>query len=242
MSSQHIPKEQLTAYERWEMAAFDEAERMTLAMRQAEAGRAAASTSPAAVSQTPTPTPPPLDAAALVALREQAREEGRAAGFAEGFEAGRAEGYAGGAGLAKAEAAHMAALARDFTASLEASESGLADAMLQLSLDLAAQMICTSLLVRKELVLPVVREAIAALANPHGHPGLLIHPDDADLIREHLGDTLAHSGWRILEDAQIPRGGCRVENGGAEIDATLVTRWRRIIETLGQQTDWIDPK
>lgn len=240
MSSQHIPKEQLTAYERWEMAAFDEAERMTLAMRQAEASRAAAGPAPALAPEPPTPSP--IEAAALEALRAQAREEGRAAGFAEGFEAGRAEGYAGGAGLAKAEAAHMAALARDFTASIEASETGLADAVLQLSLDLAAQMLCTSLQVRKELVLPVVREAIAALANPHGHPSLLIHPDDAGLVREHLGDTLAHSGWRILEDAQIPRGGCRVENGGAEIDATLVTRWRRVIETLGQQTEWIDQR
>ena len=238
MSSQYIPKEQLTAYERWEMAAFDEAERMTIAMRQAEAGHAAAvqqSNPPlAAVAATPSP----LDEAELAALRQQARD----AGHAEGFEAGRTEGYADGAAMAKAEAAHMAALARDFTLSIEASETGLADAVLQLSLDLAAQMICTSLQVRRELVLPVVREAIAALANPHGHPSLLIHPDDAGIVREHLGDTLAHSSWRILEDAQIPRGGCRVENGGAEIDATLVTRWRRVIETLGQQTDWIDPQ
>lgn len=242
MSHEYIPKEKLTAYERWEVAAFDEAERMARAMRDAEA---AAPVAVAAVDEVTAPPPtvaPVVDEVALAAIRQQAFDEGRAEGLARGFDEGRAEGLASGEAQAKLESARIGALARNFALSIDASEAGLADAVLQLSLDLAAQVMCTAIQIKPDVIMPVVREAIAALSNPHGHPSLLINPDDAEIVRKHLGEQLSHTGWRIFEDPQIPRGGCRIENGGAEIDATLTTRWRRVIETLGQQTDWLEPR
>lgn len=239
MSNQHIPKERLSAWERWEMAAFDEAERMAQAMREAAPKVEAPTPEPAPPAAPPAPV---IDEAALAELRQRAHDEGRAAGYEMGFAEGKAAGFASGEDAARKECARIEALARHFALSLEAGEGGLADALLQLSLDVAAQVLITSLQVRRDLILPTVREAIALLTNAHGHPNLLIHPDDAELIRHHLGDQLSHSGWRIVEDARIQRGGCRVENAGAEIDATLVTRWRRVVETLGQQTDWLEPK
>jgi flagellar assembly protein FliH len=237
MSSQHIPKEQLTAWERWELAAFDEAERMTKAMREAKAS--ADRPAPDPVPPEPVPTAPAIDEATLAAIRQSAHDEGRAAGYEQGFAEGRAAGLARGEEAARKECARIEALARSFALSLEAGEGGLADALLQLSLDVAAQILITHLQVKRDLILPTVREAIALLTNAHGHPSLLLHPDDAEIVRQHLGDQLSHSGWRVVEDARIQRGGCRVENAGAEIDATLVTRWRRVVETLGQQTDWL---
>jgi flagellar assembly protein FliH len=240
MSNQHIPKEQLSAWERWELAAFDEAERMTQAMREAAAPTDRPS--PDAAMVPPAAPPPAIDEAALAELRQRAHDEGRAAGYEQGYSEGKVAGFASGEEAAKKECARIEALARNFALSLEAGEGGLADALLQLSLDVAAQVLITSLQVKRELVLPSVREAIALLTNAHGHPSLLLHPDDAEIVRQHLGDQLSHSGWRVIEDARIQRGGCKVENAGAEIDATLVTRWRRVVETLGQQTDWLDPQ
>jgi len=242
MSHEYIPKERLTAYERWEVAAFDEAERMARAMREAEAAAPVIAATATEASEPAPPAPPAIDEAALAAIRQQAFDEGHAEGLTKGFEAGRAEGLASGEAESKIEIARIGALARNFSLSLDASEAGLADAVLQLSLDLATQVMCTAIQVKPEVIMPVVREAIAALVNPHGHPNLLINPDDAEIVRKHLGEQMAHTGWRIFEDPQIPRGGCRIENGGAEIDATLTTRWRRVIETLGQQTDWLDAR
>lgn len=244
MSSGYIPKERLTAYERWEVAAFDEAERMAQAMQDAEAAAPqAAAADPAAAPDAP-PAEVKLSPEELAALREQAMAEGRAAGFAEGFEsgfaAGQAKGYASGEAAMLAEVAAIAALTKNFAQAIESSETQLADEMLTLALDIAAQVLRTSLKLKPELVLPVVREAIAALVNPHGHPTLAINPDDAALIREQLGEQLAHSGWRLIEDPQIARGGCRVDNSGAEIDATLPSRWRRVVDSLGRQGDWLD--
>lgn len=239
MTNQYIPKERLTAYERWEMAAIDEADRMAKAMREAEA--AAPPVAPPSPPEAPSVPPPPvIDPAELAAIRQQAFDEGRAAGHAEGFQAGHSEGLTAGDVLIKAEIAKLAALARNFSLALETCETQLADSLLALSIDIATQVLRTSLKTKPELMLPAVREAIALLTNPHGHPSLLVNPDDAALIRQQLGEQLAHTGWRIFDDPQISRGGCRIENGGAEIDATLNTRWRRVIENLGQQSDWLD--
>lgn len=243
--SNYIPKERLTAYERWEVAAFDEAERMAKAMQ------VAAGTLPLTAPQTsaqsidaipsaPAPETPAISEEELTKLREQAFSEGRAAGFEDGFKSGQADGYASGEALIKAESEKIATIATSFALSIENSEAQIADDLLALALDIAAQVLRISLKHKPELILPTVREAIGALANPHGHPSLLLHPDDASLVREQLGDLLAHTGWRILEDTQMSRGGCRVENGGAEIDATLEIRWQRAIESLGQEREWLD--
>lgn len=244
MSSGYIPKERLTAYERWEVAAFDEAERMALAMQDAAAAAPQAEAADPALTPDTTPAATTLSPEELTALREQAMAEGRAAGFAEGFEsglaAGEAKGYASGEAAILTEVAAIANLAKNFGQAIESSEAEVADELLTLALDIAAQVLRTSLKTKPELILPVVREAIAALVNPHGHPTLAINPDDAALVRDQLGEQLTHTGWRLIEDPQIARGGCRVDNSGAEIDATLPSRWRRVIDSLGRQGDWLD--
>jgi flagellar assembly protein FliH len=244
MSSGYIPKERLTAYERWEVAAFDEAERMAQVMQDAaDAAPPAEAADPELTADAP-PAEATLSPEELATLREQAMAEGRAAGFEAGFEegfaSGQAKGYASGEATMLSEVAAIAALTKNFTQAIEASEGHLADELLSLALDIAAQVLRTSLKTKPELILPVVREAIGALVNPHGHPTLAINPDDAALIRDQLGEQLSHSGWRLIEDPQIARGGCRVDNSGAEIDATLPSRWRRVIDSLGRQGDWLD--
>lgn len=236
MSNQYIPKERLTAYERWEMAAFDEAEQLAKSVREAEASAPLA----AAAAAPPVPPPPAVSEEELAAIRQQAFDEGRADGFEAGMKEGHAEGYASGEGLAKSEGDALGALAKNLSRAIEATETRLAEDLLTLALDIAAQVLRTSLKVKPDLILPVVREAMAALTNPHGHPSLQLHPEDAALVRQNLGDQLSHSGWRILEDAQMPRGDCRIENGGAEIDATLATRWQRVIDSLGKKSEWLD--
>lgn len=96
-----------------------------------------------------------------------------------------------------------------------------AEQLLATAVEIANQVLRHSLKIKPELILPVVREAIATL-HPHlGHPALFAHPDDAALIRSQLGEQLAHNNWRIIEDASLTAGGCAVELGASEIDATL---------------------
>jgi flagellar assembly protein FliH len=54
-----------------------------------------------------------------------------------------------------------------------------------------------------------------------------------------MGEQLTHSGWKIFEDARIERGGVRIETANSQIDASLETRWNRVVAALGQDTTWL---
>lgn len=201
MASGVIPKEHLSAYERWEMNRFDE----------------------------PAPREVKLTTADQVEqIHQQAVEDGRKAGYEEGRK------------RAAAEAARLSQLAAAFTRETAELDQQLARHTLDLALEVARQMLRTALEVRPELVLPVIREAIQGMATPGGERFLHLHPEDARIAREHLDDLLDGTGWKIMEDAGIARGGCRTSTALGEVDATLDTRWRRIVATLGVDTGWLD--
>jgi flagellar assembly protein FliH len=157
-------------------------------------------------------------------IQRQAREEGFQAGHAEGVQ------------KAMQDNQRFA----DLIAALEMQvDEQVAHELLDLSLDVARQMLHQALKVNPELLLGVVREAIGTL--PHYNQGahLVLHPDDAVLVRERMGEQLSHTGWKIFEDARVERGGARLETANSQIDASLETRWNRVVAALGQDTSWL---
>ena len=223
-----IPKEKLTAYQRWEVAAFDEAE------QAARKARAAAKEAPP-----PTPESEPEDESPPVVLPTAADIDRM---YTEAQQQGYAAGYEEGTAQARAETAQIDALLTGVQQSISELDQQVAEQLLATAVEIASQILRQSLQVKPELLIPVVREAITTL-HPHtGHPVLLAHPKDAALIRSHLGDQLAHNNWRVIEDNTLTPGGCRVELGSSEVDATLETRWRRVIESIGINQDWLSNK
>jgi flagellar assembly protein FliH len=157
-------------------------------------------------------------------IQRQARDEGFQAGYAEGLQ------------KALQDNGRFAEL---ITAFEQQMDEQVARELLDLSLDIARQVLHQALKVNPELLLGVVREAIGTL--PHVNQGahLILHPDDAALVRERMGEQLTHSGWKIFEDARIERGGVRIETANSQIDASLETRWNRVVAALGQDTTWL---
>ncbi len=228
--------EKLTAYQRWEVAAFDEAEQA--AKRAAEAAaQAPAEPATEAVEATPQLVLPTADE--IERMHIEAHEQGYAAGHAEGYAAGLAAGHNEGLVSAQASAAKIDALMGSLQQSLATLDQQVANRLLATAVEIASQVLRQSLRVKPELLLPVVREAVATLYPHGGHPTLFAHPDDAALIRTHLGEQLAHSNWRIIDDATLSVGGCRVEVGASEVDATFETRWQRVIEAIGIGPEWL---
>lgn len=219
----YIPREQLDAYRRWQAESFDP---------------------PRPVPATPPPPEPDPDldadseAVTGVSLPtaeeiEHIHNEAHTAGYQAGFEEGREEAYRAGLEAAQIEAQRIAALAENVENALAAIDQTVADQILALALEVASQVLRGTVSARPETLIPVVREAIAALPLHHGHVALHIHPDDAAMVRDHLGDHFAQSGWRIIEDREIQAGGCQLLAGSSEIDASLETRWKRVIESIG---------
>jgi flagellar assembly protein FliH len=108
-----------------------------------------------------------------------------------------------------------------------------ADALLDLSLEVARQVLRRELALHRDAALPVVREAIALIVDHAAHPRVHLNPQDYELVRAELEADASHRGCRFVSDASVEPGGCRIETPQGEIDATLATRWRRVVCALG---------
>ena len=216
MSNATIPKEQQTAYQRWEMKSFGDNRSSTK-----EAATAAASNK-LTIEQT-----------------AQLREEARAKGYAEGLAEGRAAGLAQGRAEAAGEMSHLRAIAETFSQEVTRVDEIISQDLMNLALDIAKAMLKTSLSVHPELVLPIVSEAIHYLPSLQQPAILFLNPNDAAIVKDHMSDELNKAGWRVAEDMHLQRGGCRIETATNQIDASTQTRWQRIAEALGKESDWL---
>ncbi|HZW14166.1 MAG TPA: flagellar assembly protein FliH [Noviherbaspirillum sp.] len=217
-----IPKEKLSAYQRWELASFGD-DRPS-AQHSAEAAAAA-------TKQT---------AEQIAKMREQAQQQGYDEGHAEGYAQGRAAGLEAGRAEAAREAQRMRQIADTFGSEVARVDEAIANDVLELALDLAKAMLKTALKVRPELVLPIVSEAIRYLPSVQQPALLVLHPQDAELVRNHMADELAKAGWRVSEDPQMEPGGCHIETASNQIEASPAVRWQRIADALGKHSEWIE--
>jgi flagellar assembly protein FliH len=164
-----------------------------------------------------------------------AREDGRRAGFAQGH----AEGLA----RAREEVAAIAAVHTRLAELAESLEQRLAGEVLALTLDLVRQMVRQAIRVHPELVLAVIREAVRSFPDLGPGPKLMLHPEDAAVVRAIAQDGDEDlAAWVIVEDERLERGGCRIQTASSEIDATLDNRWRRVVASLGRDDAWLDTR
>ncbi|HEX6734989.1 MAG TPA: flagellar assembly protein FliH [Azonexus sp.] len=231
-----IPKEELASYQRWQINSFD---RKPAPAAPAEAPPPAREEP---VLEVPVPaTEPALQlptAEDIERMHEEARAQGYAAGLAEGREAAAEE-----ARQTAAEAAQrIGGLLGDLQQSLDQIDQTVAEQLLELAIEVAAQVTRGQIAARENVLLPIVREAIATLPLHHGHVTLRLNPADAEAVRRLLGDELGHSGTQIVEDGTISVGGCLVQAGASEIDASIETRWKRVLEAIGAKPQaWQNP-
>ncbi|MDR0564117.1 MAG: flagellar assembly protein FliH [Azoarcus sp.] len=248
------------AYRRWEPPDFD----TPAPPPPAPEKRAQKPSAPPATEPAPPPTPALKlpTAADIERIHEEARKtgfdegfaEGRDSGFAEGkeagyraghdagFEEGQKEGQKTGFEESKtateAEAQRLNGLVTQLESSLKKLDTEIAEELLSLSVELARKVLQHTLAVEPEAVVSAIRAVLQTL--PQIRAQIHLNPDDVALAHKYLGDELNQGGHILLEDETVSRGGCRVETPSAEIDATMETRWRRTIESLGREhAPWV---
>jgi flagellar assembly protein FliH len=204
-SSEILARENLSAYQRWELASL------------------AGSTPGNGHEQ---------------AAREAELAAVRAAALAEG----RAAGYAAGLAQAGAERVRLAALLATLDTAVGEHEQRLMDEVLDLALVLGRQLVGEALAIRREFVLPLVSAALQQLPQSTQRVQLLVNPGDLDIVGRFLGGDATHARCQLLADPMVAPGGCRIETEQCEIDATLPTRWRRLLAGLGRSDDWLEPE
>ncbi|HOY69911.1 MAG TPA: FliH/SctL family protein [Methylotenera sp.] len=218
MTSFATPKEQQTAYERWEMSSFVDDLGQTRTLKPKSEKNIS-------------------DANVLSKILENARKEAFEKGIQEGFTVGMAKARE----QAGAEKQAFMQLMQNFNAALEKKDEQIAEDVLALALDIAKSMLKIKLNVDPSIILPLVMDAIHYLPSVQKPARILVHHDDARILRDYLAEELLSQEWQVQEDSNIERGGCLVETGANQIDATNALRWKRITEALAQKNDWLLP-
>lgn len=209
MSRPLIPKEKLSAYQRWELDSFEE--------------------------ETTTPGITLPTASEIEHIHQSAHQEGHSAGHQQGYEAGFKQGMSD----ALEKVNRIQSVLSSFDQELQRLDQEISQDILSLSLAIAKQIIQQAIAVRPELLLSVVREAIGQLPAFNQHAHLVLNPTDAILVKEHMGDQLEHTGWKIIEDPRIERGGCEIETTNSQVDASLSNRWKRVVSAIALNNDWL---
>ncbi|MEK6748670.1 MAG: flagellar assembly protein FliH [Pseudomonadota bacterium] len=236
-SSKVIQKEKLTAFQRWELPAVGVGDEIVTPQIPKQ-------------EEIPEVKYPTVDE--IQKIQKDAYDEAYAAGMVSGKEEGRKLGVEEGKiegnklGIAAGKE-EMRALGRKIEELFAVMSEPLAELDERVEQELVALVIAmTKNLVRREIktdpgqIVAAVRQGVAVLPVSARNVRVLLHPEDAALVREILavGEEVEESRWRIVEDAALARGGCHIESDESRIDATVEARLMRVIsQVLGGERE-----
>jgi flagellar assembly protein FliH len=163
----------------------------------------------------------------------EGREQGLAQGSEEGREIGLRSGHAEGIEIAREQAAGLDELANAVAKALNTLEQEIGQALISLAVRIAEQVLNTTLDNQPKKILDLVGEIINIAPEHNGLLQLRLNPQDLELIQQFFAQDSNPRPYRLIADECITRGGCIAETTLGLIDATLETRWQRVIATLG---------
>jgi flagellar assembly protein FliH len=190
----------------------------------------AAGTGPA-----PSPESAALQARSLVAAAEaeagRIREQARAEGQAQGFAAGREEARAALDPAASALAEALSALAE-----LQDRAAGRVEHQaVELAVRLAEKVVAGAIAVEPERLLDVVSGALRTIVERE-RVTVLVHPADLDLLRDRIAEVTSSLGGiehlEVQEERRVGRGGAILRTTFGEVDARLGTKLARAREVV----------
>lgn len=159
----------------------------------------------------------------LQALEAAAREEG----YASGHASGRAEGLASGESEVRRMIAQMEGILDGFTRPLARLDNEVADALSDLAVRIAGNLLGRTYQADPTLLADLVREALDAVGTSSREVELRLHPDDLGVLAPHLAGL---SGVRLTDDTSLARGELRLHSESMRIDGTLAVRLQACLD------------
>jgi flagellar assembly protein FliH len=211
--SRFIPREELEGFATWRPHAFDDAPASAHGVRS------------------------PKHDAPRTAGDQAALQGARQAGYQDGYRDGLVALESFKQAFATQMSAQLGALVAAFDAEFAQLESAIAECVAQSATALARQVVRSELATRPELVATVAAQAVEAVLLSAKHIRVHVNPADQALVQQGAADALAARGARLMADATVSRGGCRVESGLGRIDASIEGRWLQAA-TLISPSPW----
>ena len=158
-------------------------------------------------------------------IQKQAYEEAYAQGLKEGIAAGQAQ--------IKAQAQRMNQLAAKLGGLLGEQDQVVEQEICSFVLTIAKLVIRRELLLDSDCLAQLVREGLGLMPLSCRNIKVVLHPDDAELMRKHavIAEN-TESSWSIIDDPSLSRGDCRIVSDSARIDATVDKRLDAVARRL----------
>ena len=156
-------------------------------------------------------------------------EEGRIAGFAAGRESGCEEGRK--AGLA--EVARLCEIADAATEAMHALGNTISHRTVALAVSIAQKLVQSTFESDAGRIGDVVRDALNLLPDTVDRARLVVNAADLELVRGFLADNPNLPACKLVSAPEVRKGGCHITSPCGDVDATLESRWNRVMETLG---------
>jgi flagellar assembly protein FliH len=207
-----IPREELGEVASWRPGSF---------------GQAHAAPAPASA-----PAPDEPESAVWQARVAAAQQTGYQDGYRDGLAA--LENFK--AHFAQQATAQVGALLHAFEQQQATLDSQIAQAVTDVSVQLASQVLRHALVVEPALVAAVAAEAVQAIMLSARQVTVQVHPQDLPLVAEGAEEALRSRGARLVADATLARGDVRVDSDVGHVDARVATRWAQALAALGQPT------
>lgn len=242
MASKDAPSDLIRAkdiagFDRWALPSFD-----------AGGDEAAADEVPASVAEVaPEPAPErpadsedvliedvkPLTLDELEAIRQDAYNEGFAAGEKDGFHAGQLKARQEAEAALAPRLAVLETLMQQLFEPIAEQDQQLEASLIELVAHLTREVIQRELAIDSSQIRQVLREALKLLPMGADNVRIHLHPQDFERVKA-LRERHEES-WRILEDDSLLPGGCRVESEHSRIDASIETRLTQTLKQLFDQ-------
>jgi flagellar assembly protein FliH len=173
-----------------------------------------------------------LTAAQLDEIRKAAQAEGFEQGRKEGMAFGHREGIEQGRSEVKAKVEQLDLLLGTLDKPFEELDQQVENQIVTLVISMVRQLIRREVKLDPGQIVGVVREALGILPISARRIRVMLHPEDAELVRSAYTLGEHDQKWQIIEDPVIQRGGCRIHTESSQIDATLDSRLNSLIAPL----------
>lgn len=228
--SRFIPREEIDAVAAWSFSSMDASETRVVP----------------APPPVPEPEPDPLTDEILEQRLQDARQQAYAEGFQHGHDAGSQETRdaleATIRRSAEDTAVRMGQLLHSMGDQLIASEQLIARQILELSCDIARQVVRQELKVNTRHLRAVIGEALEQMVEDGLPATVRMHPQDLALMKGALIETLGEAAPDLVADPDISPGGCLIQSPSSTVDASIEKRWSRAVGNLGLSLDWNPPQ
>jgi len=175
---------------------------------------------------------PLLTADQLEQLQKDAYQEGFEQGKQAGFEYGHKEALVQGRQQLIKHVERFEALLTTLDTPLKQLDDQVERELIELVISMVRQLVRREVKADPGQVIGIVRESLAILPVSSRNIRVVLHPEDALMVREVYELSENELGWKIVEDPVLAQGGCRVITENSQVDATLESRLAALIAPL----------